>query len=106
MVCVIYKSLLSIDGRPVIKIDLISLLSVITEKRSRMDENQIHMVLLFAGGIFFSRFGIAIWIIQWFMLYHNMIKDKAAIQKAKCARFIILLGVAILCVVVLMGWRP
>ena len=71
-----------------------------------MDENQIHMVLLFAGGICFGRFGTAIWIIQWFMLYHNMIKDKAAIQKAKWARFIIMLGVATICVLVLMGWHP
>ena len=65
-----------------------------------MDENQMHMVLYFAGFIL-GKYGTVIWTIQWFMLYHNMIKNKAAIQKAKWARNTVLHIVGIVIVLLL-----
>ncbi len=52
---------------------------------SYMDENQMHMVLYFMGFIL-GHYGTAIWVVQWFMLYHNMIKDENAMKKAKYAQ--------------------
>ncbi len=69
-----------------------------------MDENQMHMVLLFAGGLFFERFGLAIWAIQWFMLYHNMIKNKKAKEKARWGRDFILLGAVVGCIYFWSWW--
>ena len=62
-----------------------------------VDENQMHMILLFAGGVFFWRFGLAIWAIQWFMLYHNMIKNRKAQEKARWGKGFILMGVLVVC---------
>ena len=50
-----------------------------------MNENQMHMVFYFLGFLL-GEFGSIIWITQWFMLYHNMIEDEKAINKAKYAR--------------------
>ena len=52
----------------------------------------MHMVFLFAGFLF-GKFGTGIWVIQWFMMYHGMIKDKKAIEKARWARCIILFAI-------------
>ena len=61
-----------------------------------MDENHIHMVLYF-GGFLLGDYGPIIWLIQWFMLFHNMIKDENAMKNAMYARntwilYIILIG--------------
>ena len=61
----------------------------------------MHMVFYFAGFIL-GKYGTVIWTIQWFMLYHNMIKNKAAIQKAKWARNTVLLILVIVFVLVTM----
>ena len=50
-----------------------------------IDENQMHMVLLFVGCCL-GRYCLIVWAVQWFMLYHNMIKGKKAREKAAYAR--------------------
>ena len=37
-------------------------------------------------GFLLGQYGPAIWVVQWFMLYHNMIKDANAMKKAKYAQ--------------------
>jgi len=69
-----------------------------------MDENQMHMIFLFMG-LLLGKYGTVIWVMQWFMLYHGMIKDKAAIEKAKWARFMIrvfIIGFTLMLIVVLL----
>ena len=50
-----------------------------------INENQMHMLLYFMGFLL-GQYGPAIWVVQWFMLYHNMIKDENAMKKAKYAQ--------------------
>ena len=45
----------------------------------------MHMVLYFMGFLL-GNYGTTIWMVQWFMLYHNMIKDENAMKKAKYAQ--------------------
>tara|TARA_Y100000590_G_C15583052_1_gene963089 strand:+ start:245 stop:490 length:246 start_codon:yes stop_codon:yes gene_type:complete len=67
-----------------------------------MDENQMHMVLLFLGGLLFQKIGPVVWIVQWFMLYHNMIEDVKARQKAQYGkRMVVFTITCILCYVFL-----
>ena len=51
-----------------------------------ISENQSQMILLFLGWFTYGKIGPTIWALQWFMLYHEMITNEKAKQKARWGR--------------------